>query len=456
MVGAMRRPSVEVALAVILTVVVAAAAVVRIRGAPQPRAESVMTDDLFGASFSAGMCVGAAGGGTLQQRPADFPDTSTIDGVALAVEDIRELEFEDLPEPRYLPQEQMAAEVEEAFAEDYPDEDAEEDERELAHLGAIPPDMDLKATLSGFLGEQVSGFYDPETSDLVVLGNPGDLEPIEKVTLAHELDHALTDQVLGIPLDASPSPGEEDSALAARALVEGDASLTMSLFASRALPSGERFSLNLSAPEGGSLEELDRVPHYIVRTMLFPYLEGLLFVCGLQTEGGWAAVDAAYNDPPTTSAQILFPDRFEAGEEAADPRDPGSLPAPWARSDRSALGAADLLFLFEAPGGDRSKALRGPAGLAEGWAGGEMHLWRRGDDSALGVALAQRPEEPRLCDSVGSWYRAAFEGGFLAEPRPGEMLAIDGEIQDAVLRCPGNQIRLGIGPDLDTARALAR
>jgi hypothetical protein len=454
MVPTMRRPSVEVVLAVTLTVAVAGAAVVRVRTVSEPRGDAPAAVDLFGTSFSAGMCIGRAGGGGAVPS-AEVPDTSTVDALARALEDIRELEFRDLPQPRYLPPDQMAAEVQAALAEDYPDQEAEDDERALALLGAIPPDLDLKAAVSGLVGEQVTGFYDPDTADLVVVGTPGRLDPVEKITLAHELDHALTDQVLGIPLIESPSPGQEDSALAVRALAEGDATLVMSMVASRALSYEEQLSANLSAPEQGSIAELNQVPHHIVRTMLFPYLEGLLFVCGLQVEEGWAAVNAAYRAPPTTSAQILFPERFESGEQAVDPRDPGVLRAPWVRSDRSALGAADLLFLFEAPGGDRSKALPGPLALTAGWAGGEMHLWARGEESALGVALAQRAGEPRLCESIASWYRAAF-GSVPAGQRPGETLAVDGETQDAVMRCPGGEVRLGIGPDLATAQALAR
>ena len=451
----MRRPSVEVVLAGVLAVVVAGAVAVRVTTKRDSGGDLSTAFDLFGASFSAGMCVGLAGGGSAGPL-ADVPDTSTVDAVARELEEIRELTFRELPDPRYLSAPQMAAEVERAFAEDYPAAEAEDDERALAMLGAIPPDMDLKATLSGFVGEQVAGFYDPDSGDLVVLGSGGQLDPIEKVTLAHELDHALTDQVLGIPLDESPPPGEEDAALAVRALAEGDATLAMSIFAAQSLSYEEQASVNLSSfPEAGSLTEIARVPHYLARTMLFPYLEGLLFVCQLQVEGGWEAVNSAYRDPPATSAQILFPERYEAREGAVDPRDPGALPSPWSQSDVSAFGAADLLFLFEAPGGNPAEALNGPMDLAAGWAGGEMHLWERGDNSALGVALAQRPEAPRLCDAVARWYEAAF-GGRDTGVRPGESLALDGEAQDAVLSCRGTEVRLGIGPDLTTARALVR
>jgi hypothetical protein len=451
----MRRPNVEVVLAVILAVIVVGAVGARVISGRHPRGNVSTSIDLFGAAFSAGLCVGQAGGGS--GEPLDeVPDTSSVDGVARAVEDIRDLTFRNLPDPRYISPTQIAGEVERSFVEDYPTEEAEDDERALAILGAIPPDMDLKTALSGFVGEQVAGFYDPDTGDLVVLGTPGHLDPVEKVTLAHELDHALTDQALGIPLEEPPPPGREDAALAVRALAEGDATLTMSMFAARSLSYEEQLSVNFSSfPNQGSLTDIAQVPHYLARTMLFPYLEGLLFVCELQVEGGWETVNSAYDDPPTTSAQILFPERYEAGEDAVDPRDPGTLPAPWTRSDVSAFGAADLLFLFEAPGGNPAAALDDPLDRAAAWAGGEMHLWTRGEDSALGVALAQRPGEPPLCDAVARWYGAAFtgEGG---GPRADEELALDGEAQDAVLRCPGSEIRLGIGPDLATARALAR
>jgi hypothetical protein len=450
----MRRPTVEVVLAVSLAVVVAAAAVVRVRTQPEGGADPRTGFDVFGKSLSGEMCVNLAEGGT-GAALAEVPDTSTVEKVALALEDIRELQFRDLPEPRYLPPARMATEVKAGFSRDYPDEDAEEDERALALLGAIPPDMDLKATLSEFVAGQVVGFYDPDTADLAVMGNPGPLDPTEKITLAHELDHALTDQVLGIPLEEPPPPGREDAALAIRALAEGDATLAMSMFASRALSREEQLSVSFSSPETGAAGELAEVPHYLARAMLFPYLEGLLFVCGLQVEGGWAAVDAAYRHPPTTSAQILFPKRFEDGEGAVDPRDPGSLAAPWRRSDRAALGATDLLFLFEAPGGNRAAALQDPLDRAAAWAGGEIHLWTRGEDSALGVTLAQRPGEPPLCDAMASWYQASFTGTN-GGARGDEELALDGPAQDALIRCPGREVRLGIAPDLATARALVR
>jgi hypothetical protein len=450
----MRRPSLEVVLAGILAVVVGGAVVVRVAARTEPPSDTSSSGGLFGASFTAGICLGFTG--TASGAPVAAEDTSTVEGVARALEEIRELEFTEVPEPRYVSADQMSEEIRASFTEDYPDEDAELDERALTLLGAIPPDVGIKSSLSGFLGEQVAGYYDLESGDVVVRTGGDELTPADKVTLAHELDHALTDQVLGIPLKETPNPGEEDAALAARALVEGDATLAMSQFAARALSVEEQLSEDLLAfPDQGPVLQLEEIPHYLTRTMVFPYLEGLNFVCDLQIDGGWEAVDRAYADPPTTSAQILFPRRYEAGEGAIDPRDPGALGAGWERADISALGAADLLFLFEAPGNDLQRSLGRPLDLAAAWAGGEMHLWTQGLQSALGIALVQREGESSLCESVGRWYEAAFEGR-AQDPADGETLAVDGDRQDAVLRCSGTEVRLGIGPDLATARDLAR
>jgi hypothetical protein len=205
----------------------------------------------------------------------------------------------------------------------------------------------------------------------------------------------------------------------------------------------------------GAQEVLERAPHYLRAQLEFPYLEGAGFVCELHQGGGWGAVDAAYRDLPTTTAQILFPDRYAARVSAADPRDPGLPGGRWARARMDSLGAAQLLWLFEAPGGDIARALDDPRRAATAWAGGEIHLYTDGPATAVGVALVEGAGAG-LCDAIGRWYRAAFREAGPAPADPGEALTSDGPTQDAVLHCDGADVRLGIAPDLSTARALAR
>lgn len=380
--------------------------------------------------------------------------TEQLERVAGIVEEIRALRFERRPDPTFLAPDELAERAA-GFLEDYTDEDVEEDRLLLEALGAVPPGTDLRGLLSTALEEQVAGFYDPQTGEMVV-GTAAEgrrLGPLDEITLAHELQHALADQALGLPDLARVPSGDEDAAFAVQALIEGDATLTMVRYAESALSVIDQARLladqSSLAAELGALTEL---PHYLQRSLLFPYEEGLSFVSAVEARGGWELVDAAYTRRPSTTLQILRPQLYLDGDGAArDPRDPGHPGAGWDRLDDVAVGAADLLFLFEAPGGDTGRALDDPRASAVAWQGGEAVLWSDADSSAVGVALVGAST---LCDAVTDWYRAAFPAAVVRERADG--ISAEGPGQDAEIRCTGGEVRLGIAPDARTADALVR
>jgi hypothetical protein len=399
-----------------------------------------------------------AKGGSAETSGSVFDEVApaSLGEVAVKVEDVRDLNFERIPEPTYLSLAELAERAA-GYADEYPDAEAVADSALLSSLGAVPEGVDLKELTATALSEQVAGFYDTETKEIVVSGDPDvGLDAVEEATLAHELEHALADQVLGLPVEEDfPPDGEEDSVLAATALVEGDATLTMSLFSVEAAYLAPTAILGT---EIAGTQGLTPLPHYLQRSMIFPYIEGLGFVCDLYRDGGWAKVNDAYANPPTTTAQILFPERYAEDEGAIDPRDSQSPGSSWTRNDVQAFGAADLLFLFEAPGDDTARALDDPVGRAAAWAGGEVQLWtwRDGLDYATAILLVQREGEHGLCDSVRDWYRAAFPNDPEVPVQAGERLATNVPTESASLRCQGNEVRLGIGLDLSTARRLVR
>jgi hypothetical protein len=71
------------------------------------------------------------------------------------------------------------------------------------------------------------------------------------------------------------------------------------------------------------------------------------------------------------------------------------------------------------------------------------------------VSLSERPGQERLCVDVAEWYGSSFQGDQETGTAGGAFEA-DGERQDAVVACTEDQVRLGIAPDLRTARALVR
>jgi hypothetical protein len=404
------------------------------------------TEGLFEGTGEIGSLVECLGGGF-----GDLGEAGTTVGeIAAQVEGIRELEFLEDVEPRFLSDQEMTERVRELFLEEYTPEIADLEQRLLSTLGAIPPGTDLRDLRSNAIGQQVAGFYEPETGELVVRQAGTELSAIDRITLAHELDHALTDQALGIPLPDDPVIGREDANLAALALVEGDATLVMQRY-SATLGLGEQFELldpeAIAEAEAG----LSGFPPYLEQELIFPYEEGLNFVCDLYANGGWEAVNAAYADPPASSDQILFPDRYRAEEEPVDPPDPPKPGKSWKELAQVEVGAANLLWLFSAPGGDMSKALADSRSAVSEWAGGEVTLWTRGTETALEMVLAERHPDAktrpdRLCGSVAEWLGSWFEGEGGAAAGT---YVLDGPDQDAALTC-GNGARymsLRIGPD---------
>jgi hypothetical protein len=377
----------------------------------------------------------------------EAPADADVASVATVVERLRDLRFEEVPEPTYLPPERLAERVSDLF--EYPEEQADLDARALALLGAIPEGYDLRAELMALAEEQVIGLYDPRTEELVVRADAGeDPGPEEVLTLAHELGHALADQTLGLPDLERLLEEDPEAAAATQALIEGDAMVITHLYASIGLRLTDHLSLLGRAAQPSGLEG---VPPFIVRSMGFPYVEGAAFVCALYREGGWETVDEAYAEPPSTTAHILFPERYLAGEEAGSPREAADLPGRWDPADPQTLGAADLLFLLESPGGDPSRAVAGAEEGAAGWDGGTLQVWTSGEETALAVLLLQREGERDLCSTVAEWYPRTHPDPVEWTQRSPTVRVATHDGGAAALRCPEDAVRLGIGPDLATA-----
>ncbi|MGI9020996.1 MAG: hypothetical protein ACR2G3_09840, partial [Solirubrobacterales bacterium] len=336
--------------------------------------------------------------------PAD--QAALVDQVSTRVERLRDLRFERAVEARFLAPAALRDEVEGLVAEELPPAEIAREEQVLRELGAIPPAGDLEEITTEALGSQVAGLYDTKSGELLV-GRSEDVGADELITLAHELEHALSDQALGIR-ERSGGPRAVDRELAYSAVVEGDATLLMELYALSYVGFDEQLELGESVP---GEEEFAALPDYVQRSLLFPYLEGLRLVCHRFTDGGWRAVNELYEDPPAATSQVIFPDRYGVIE----PRSVSLPPRPgpgWRSISRRELGAAELEWLFRAPGGDPEASLPEPRELVFGWAGGELELWRRGGELALAISLAELPKTESLCGAVGAWYRGErAEGG---------------------------------------------
>lgn len=410
--------------------------------------------DLFGQDpAQLAQCV--APEGELGSRDIGDGDAAgQIGQISSVVSDLRQLDFASQPDPEFLDDRAITRELENEVKEEYDPKQAQIDTRLLSALGAVPPDTDMLELQTDLLTAQVAGYYDPDTGALVVRANDTaqGMDPLTQTTLAHELQHAVADQQLELPIDVTESTTEGDAALAALSLIEGDATLTQQQFSVVGLSLAEQLALNTDPAVTDAQRQLDDVPHYLAQSIQFPYIAGLGFVCARYLDGGWEAVDATYDALPTTSVELMDPSRY--GTEPVDPRDPGELGGDWTRARASTFGAAELQWLFEAPGDDTGQALDEPLRQALAWTGGEVTVWTDGDATAVGVSLTQRQAEGPLCNAVATWYERAFPDSTDAPTRSAERMVREGGTQTGVVVCSGDEVRLGMAPDLPTARAL--
>src|SRR5262249_20919571 len=101
----------------------------------------------------------------------------------------------------------------------------------LRKLGLVPRDFEYRAFLIKLLTEQVAGYYDPKLQEFF-LADWIDLEA-QKPVMAHELTHALQDQHFNLRRFEHWPKGDADAELAAHALIEGDAVVSMTLYMAR-------------------------------------------------------------------------------------------------------------------------------------------------------------------------------------------------------------------------------
>jgi hypothetical protein len=146
------------------------------------------------------------------------------------------------------------------------------------------------------------GLYDPATQHIVVRSQLP--EPLLRRVVVHELTHALDNQyhsLNDVILDLRTEQGR-----ALQALMEGDARRIDILYRDQ-LPPADR------AAADGDVEGSSGLPASVgpfLKLLAFPYVAGPDFVRALVAGGGTGAIDDAFRSLPTTSEEILHPDRF--------------------------------------------------------------------------------------------------------------------------------------------------
>ena len=203
----------------------------------------------------------------------------------------------------------MRDELEKELEEGGPD--AMQDDLMRMHMfGLLPLDFDLKAFYEDLYTEQVGGFYDQQEKAMFVISDSS-FGGMERATYAHEFVHALQDGNFHFDqkLNFNPESCRQDSerCAALQALIEGDAQLSESLWfqtygTQQDLKDLQAFAIGYLSPV------LDSAPAYLREDLMFPYIYGQQFVQQLYTQGGYEAINHAFQDrQPLSTEQIINP-----------------------------------------------------------------------------------------------------------------------------------------------------
>lgn len=322
--------------------------------------------------------------------PASSAEADAIyDTIEEQVIAIRGLEPQRDVTRRVIDEAELRAMITEMFDEETPPAYVAANDRLYTALGLIPADADLRDLTLDLLSGGVAGFYRSDQDTLYIVSKTGLPGVNERVTFAHEYDHALQDQNTSVFSDQEGILDQTDRILARQAVYEGDATLLMTLWGVEHLDLtdlAEMLALS-NDPETAAL--LERMPAILRETLFFPYATGLTFVQSIQVPGGWDAVNEIYDRMPTSTEQILHPEKYEADDKPVGVALPDDLASQlgdgWSVRLEDTFGELQLGIWLRESGVDPDDA----AVATSGW-GGDRLAVAEGPNGAWGVVLDTR------------------------------------------------------------------
>jgi hypothetical protein len=292
-------------------------------------------------------------------------------------EQVRGLEFLYEPELVLVSDEELARRVRQQIEEELDPADLVIDEALFEVLGLLDPSVDLLQAYTDLYAEQVAGFYDSDTGEMVVSSDT-ELTALGKMIVVHELVHALTDQHFGFAavMDDLVEAERYHEAAALQALAEGDATYFQIVYFQQLSLVEQVAAVDESLAADTSV--LDSLPAWFGEDLSFPYDAGFKLVERIVESEGITGVDQAYRLVPATTEQIIHPDVYFALQPAREVSLPETPLSGYEVYEEGTLGEwnVDLYLLDGVSDGIATVA-------SSGWGGDAYRVLWNGQDVAF-------------------------------------------------------------------------
>lgn len=361
---------------------------------------------------------------TVRELPSDVIEKfeEQIAELIVDTERVRGLTFLQQPDVTVLGPVEFAERLRNLLAEQIDEEEIAVEERWLRLMGLLPDDSDLFQLFIDLYAEQVGGYYDGETKELVVAGSQEDLTALRKSIVVHELIHALADQHHSFFDRAEVLIDEQrfDEAKAGQALSEGDAYYFQLVYIQE-LSLADQLAVGVEAA-GVDTTILNSSPVFLRKDLEYDFDIGFPLVERLVSGGGIAAVDRAYVDPPLTTEQVLNPDRYLAGEVARIVEIPEVDAPGYEVFEEGVFGEWRLRLLFEESlSGGRTTQ------VGDGWGGDGYRIIERDGEVAMALVYLGDSERDAIetTEALIDHARQAMDGGDGVEDGAGLLFDTD-------------------------------
>jgi hypothetical protein len=314
--------------------------------------------------------------------------------------------------------EEISQFLNERIQSDYNQGDLEREGKTLKKLGLIPADIDYKEFAMKLLTEQVGGFYDPSKKTFFIASWLAAAE--QKPVMIHELTHALQDQYFDVEriLREDRAAQNDDRTLAHEALMEGDGMVVMIQFMLdpikrhfSQLPDFASVTRKLFSTTQSKFPVFESSPPYLQQLLLFPYGYGASFMQYSWThDPSWEAINKIYSDLPSSTEQIMHPEKYFTNRDMPKQANAESLVAKlgssWKVAYKNVMGEFSLGLLLSLHFTEE-KSRR----VASGWGGDQVLLLenKEGKDAVLVSTVWDTAEDAeKFYSAMDEWFRLHY------------------------------------------------